>query len=529
MEQTWTESEIRELIIYAKRLQGEVDDANAKLIMMNAALEREEKKVIRLNNMIKFLTNGGVFLKSLEFSSHSENILLKLLEQASLKTTKISGDGSTTTLIFCCDLLKSSLRYLSNGFNSVFLSNGLKKIAYFFSEKVLESSTPIFENFYLLSLVKTAIGKKLPIDLTNLLLSSVQQISRDGLILVEENMFSANELEKVQGIELDKGFSSSYFINDLKNFEVSYDKPYILVTSDPIQSLNQLKEIIDFIQKNNRPLIIVAEEISKEILSTLVLNTIKKKIKVAVVKYTSIKFLKTGILEDLSLLTHTTYFPPSPKSKNAIKFFLPKELGQAEKVIIKKEKSTFFISKFSKVMAKRRINELNRELLTSETDYEKNLFKVRIARLSGNIMKLKIGFSNKYQIEEERQKIENLLITLRSSLEEGYLPGAGIFYFLLRDELKNWSYLNLIGEEIYSSQLVGKTLFKPFQALCENTDLIYPYIYTEIEKKGYPFGYNLIEKKMVNTLENGIIDSAKSVRSILWNSLLLVSTILTSG
>ena len=100
-------------------------------------------------------------------------------------------------------------------------------------------------------------------------------------------------------------------------------------------------------------------------------------------------------------------------------------------------------------MAKRRINELNRELLTSETDYEKNLFKVRIARLSGNIMKLKIGFSNKYQIEEERQKIENLLITLRSSLEEGYLPGAGIFYFLLRDELKNWSYLNLIGEEIY--------------------------------------------------------------------------------
>lgn len=480
-------------------------------------------------NEIKFLTNGGIFLKSLEFPLYSENILLKLLEQASLKTTKISGDGSTTTLIFCCDLLKSSLRYLSNGFNSVFLSNGLKKIAYFFSEKVLELSTPILEKFYLINIVKTAIGKKLSLELRNLLLSSVQQIGRDGLILVEENILSSNQLEKIQGIELDKGFASSYFINDLKNFEVSYDKPYILVTSDPIQSLNQLKEIIDFIQKNNRPLVIITEEISKDVLSTLVLNTIKKKIKVTVIRYTSIKFLKTGILEDLSLLTHTAYFPPSPKTKNAIKFFIPRELGQAEKVIIKKEKSTFFISKFSKVMIKRRINELNRELLMSETDYEKNLYKVRMARLSGNIMKLKIGISNKYQIEEERQKIENLLITLRSSLEEGYLPGGGIFYFSLREELKNWAYLNLVGEEIYSSQLVGKTLFKPFKALCENTDLVYASIYNSIEEKGYPFGYNLSEKKIVNTLENGIIDSSKAIRSILWNSLLMVSTILTSG
>jgi chaperonin GroEL len=475
---------------------------------------------------IKFITTGALLLKSLEFPQSSSNVILKLLEQASAKTYSVSGDGSTTTTLLSCQFLKSSLRFLINGYNPIFLSNGLKKLAYFLMEKILEVSKPIENQTELKGILKTALGKKINNNLFNVLEKSLNQINRDGLIFVEENISTENEIEVVQGIELDKGFASSYFVNDLKKFEVIYENPYILITSQPITSLNQIRDIIEFVKLNNKPLVIVAEEISKEIISTLVLNNIQKKLKVVVIKHTSIKFMKNGVLDDLSLLTHSNYFVPAVK--NTVINLTIDDLGTAEKVIIKKDKSTFIISKFSKVIAQRKINELNREIITSESEYEKNIFKTRIARLSGHIAKIKIGLSNQFEIIEQRQKVENALITIKSALEEGILPGGGSFYLYLREEVGNWSSLNLVGDEIFASQIVMEGLIRPFQELFNNTNTSPYKISQEILKNGYFYGYDLIEKRLVHTIKDGLIDSAKAVRSILWNSITIVSTIITS-
>ena len=186
------------------------------------------------------------------------------------------------------------------------------------------------------------------------------------------------------------------------------------------------------------------------------------------------------------------------------------------------------MSKFAKLVAKRRINELNRELLLSETEYEKSIFKTRIARLSGRIAKIKVGLSNQYQIEEQREKIENAISTIRSSLEEGFVPGGGAFYLYLQNEVSNWAYLNLIGDEFFSSQIVKESLFRPFEELFENTNTPRYQISQNLLKLGYPYGYNLTEKKIVHTINKGLIDSAKSVRAVLWNSFTIVSTIITS-
>jgi chaperonin GroEL len=475
---------------------------------------------------LKFITSGSMLLKSLEFSSHSSNVILKLFEQASIKTFNISGDGSTTTTLFSCQLLKICLKYLINGYNSIFLGNGLKKLAYFLIEKVLEFSIPVENINQLTGILKTSVGKKMNIELVNILEKSLPQIHRDGLILIEENISSENEVEIVDGIELDKGYASTYFVNDLKSFEVVYENPYILITSLPITSINQIREIIEYVKENNKPLVLIAEEINKDILSTLILNNIQKKLKIVVIKYTAIKFLKTGILEDLATLTHSNYFIPT--SKNNITNLTISDLGQVEKAIIKKDKSTFILSKFSKVLAKRRINELNRELVTSESEDEKSIFKTRIARLSGHITKIKIGLSNKYEIIEQRQKVETAINTIRSSLEEGVVPGGGLFYLHLREEIANWSFLNLIGEEYFASNIIIDSLLKPFEELCGNNNLSYPNLLDTILEKGYPYGYDLVKKKVVNTFEEGLIDSAKSVRSILWNSLTIVCTMITS-
>ena len=477
-------------------------------------------------NSLKFITTGSLLIKSLQFPSSSANVILKLFEQAASKTFSISGDGSTTTILLCCQLLKSSLRFLLNGYNPVFLSNGLKRICFFLIEKVIELSIPISTKEELGGILKTSLGKRINPELFELLKSSIAQIGRDGLILVEENISPQNEIEIVQGIELDKGFASSYFVNDLKNFEATYENPYVLISNYPINSINQIRDIIDFIKINNKALVIVAEDINKDVVSALVLNNIQKKLKVVVVKYTSIKFIKNGVLEDLATLTHSTYTVSNLKDSNYT--LKVEDLGQAEKVIVKKEKTTFIISKFSKLIAKRRINELNRELLTSESEYEKTIFKTRIARLSGKISKIKVGTSNQYVIEEERQKVENAVNTIKSSLEEGILPGGGSFYLHLREELNNWGSLNLIGDEIFAQQIVLDALLRPFEELFNNTNTPRYKISQDLLKMGYPYGYNLIDKKIVNTFKEGLVDSSKSVRGILWNSITIVSTIITS-
>jgi chaperonin GroEL len=475
---------------------------------------------------LKFITSGSFLLKSLEFPQSSSNVILKLLEQASVKTFNVSGDGSTTTTLLSCDLLKNSLKFLVNGYNSIFLSNGLKKLAYFLIEKVVEFSVPIQDPKQLLFVLKTAVGKKINTELFNALEKCLPQIKRDGLILIEENVSTENEIQIVEGLEIDRGYASSYFVTDLKTFEVVYDNPYILITSQPLVSLNQIRDIIEYVKINNKSLVLIVEEINKDILSTLILNNIQKKLKIVVIKYTAIKFLKTGLLEDLATLTYSNYFVPS--SKEHISDLTVNDLGTAEKVIITKDKSTFILSKFSKVIAQRRINELNRELLTTDSDAEKNICKTRIARLSGNITKVKIGLSNKYEIIEQRQKVEKALNTIRASLEEGILPGGGSFYLYLREEILNWSYINLIGDEFFASTIINNALVRPFYELFNNINFSGIQILENLMEKGYPFGYDLIQKKFVNTFQEGLVDSAKSIRSILWNSITIVAIIITS-
>jgi len=486
------------------------------------------KTGIALNtaNNLNFLLNGSALIEFLEFTEDSANVLKRLFEQAATKTFRVTGDGSTTTILFACQLLKTALRFLVNGYNPIFIVNGLRKLSYFLKDKVNEFSSPITNLNQFVGILKTTLGKKINKDLFELLKNSISKIGRDGLILVEENITEKNELELVQGIEIDRGYASSYFVNDLKSFEVNYKNPYILIADSSLNSVNQIRDVIDFIKTNNKPLVIIGEKISKDVISKLVLNNMQNKIKVVVIKYTSLQFMKSNILEDLGTLTFSKYFEEIIENQN--KNFTVSDLGQAEKVIVRKEKSTFIISKFSKIIAKRKINELNRQLMLCETEFEKDIFKTRIARLSGNIAKIKLGLSNQYEMDEQRKKIESAINTIRSSLEEGVLPGGGSFYLYLREEILNWGSLNLIGEEFFAVQIISEALLRPFKELCDNTNVPSVFIQEKLSTCGFPFAYDLIEKKFVNGFETGLLDSAKTVRSILWNSINVVSTIIAS-
>lgn len=478
------------------------------------------------NGEIKILTNGFSILSSLEFPHRNEQLLKQLVQQAAGKSIQISGDGSTTTSLLISNLIQNSIRSLSQGYSSILLSNGLQKIAFFLLEKTVEFSSPVKNQKELQGVLKTAIGKKVNQDLFNLLSESLFELSRDGILLVEENRSPCYEIEKVEAFELEKGYSSPYFVNQLQTFEVIYLTPLVLITSGPIQNLFQIQEIIEYSQTLQRPLVLIAEEISKEVLSNLIFLTLQKKAQIVVIQYKSIQFFKTGILEDLKILTSCTL--PLTKELNETYIYKPEELGQVEKIISQKEKTFFFLSKLSKVLAKRRVNELSRELLTSETEFEKNLLKTRVARLYGRITKIKLALSTPSQIQEERQKIEKILTIISSAIEEGILPGGGSFYLFLRNELKNWSSLNLIGDEIFASQLVRQSFLCPFYELASNNNEQPSILYETLVSLGYPHSYDLLKKQINNSYFNGTLDTTKAIRSILWNTLTLVSTLITS-
>jgi chaperonin GroEL len=477
----------------------------------------------------QIVTNGSKLIKALEFQNPLKNTIVKLIEQAATKTSKFSGDGSTTTILFICHFLSSVLQLFSVGYNPYFLNNGIKKLIYFLMIKINEKAIPIRNSEDLASIMKTSLGQKISSSLQFVLEKALKEIGKDGTILIEENSGEENEIEKIQGIELEKGYASSYFVNDLKNFEVIYNNPYVLITTTPINTFTQLSNILEKIKKLNRPLVIIAEEIQKDVLSTLVLNTIQKKIKVVVIKYSSIKFLKTGILEDLALLTHSSLSLENNKNQKNNVIFHEDELGQIEKIVVKKTKTIFFFSKFGQVIFTRHVNELTRQLLLSDSEYEKSVLRTRIERFSGTLVKIKMGITNKYQEKELQEKIQNSLETIKAGIEEGLLGGGGSFYSSLPEEVENWGVLNLIGEEIFSAQIVSKILKKPMEELIKTSQpKFFAKIISNIEKQGYPFAYDILKKDIFNTLEIGLVDSAKSVRGILWNSLTLVSLMATS-
>lgn len=473
-----------------------------------------------IKSQVSLLASSSSILEAFTSSEKYSTTLIKLLAEGAAKTLKYTGGGATVTILLSCKLLLGALRFSAAKYNSIQISNGLNRILFFLKDQLLELSSPISEPTQLQNLVTTAAGKKMKEEIASLLCKASSYIKRDGILIVEETTMFGNKVELINGIELDAGFASPYFINDTKNFEVFYNNPYLLILESSLHTSAQLKDVVSLVEKENASLIIIAESISEKLLSTLILYSIKKKLKVAAIKYQQIKFLKTGILEDISLLTHRNVGAKIDQTK-----FLC--FGQIKQAIIQKTKSTFIFSKFTKIIAQRKVNELNRELLFSETEYERSIIKARIARLSSNTIKIKIGNLTSYEGPKERQRAEGILQSVTGALEEGCVYGGGLIYLKLKEELKNWGYLNLVGEETYSIQIASDTLISPFLQIAKNLNIKNSSIIEQPMNLTFAKQFDLKKKGSYNECEDHLLDSAKQVRQSLWNSITLVAMILT--
>lgn len=475
---------------------------------------------------LKSLNKGSEILTALDFTKEEDKICLKIFQYLSKKNETNSGEASISVSLFFFHLLYSCLILRTNGHNNTVLNKGLHKLSLFILNFIFEKSKPIKNSFDISNIVKSSLVGKIEKNLELFLQNSFKKIKREGFLQIEESLSTQFELEEIQGIEIEKGFSSSYFINDIKNSEILYDNALLLISDSSLTNLNQIESIIEFSKKQNLPLIIIAKSISKELLSNLILNNIKKKLKIAVIKYSSIKILKTGILEDLALLTHSNYHENFDNDAT-LREYKPEDLGFVGKVIIKQNKSIFFLSKFSKFLINRRLNELNRELLLAENNYEKNLYENRISRLSGNLLKIKVRENQFEKIENSKKKIEHLFLNLRASFEEGYVIGGASFYILLYKEIKHWSSFNLIGDEIYSSHILLNALKGLSIDLFRNAKTNKFIIFKNLLDLSYPYSYDLKKDYYIDGLKFGLYDSSKSLRILFTNSLSILLKVIT--
>ena len=479
------------------------------------------------NKELKFLIKADTVIQAL-ISKKENKLVIKLIQYLIQKNEQCSGDFSTSIILFFCYLLEDSFLFLESGYQGIILSKGIQKISFFFTELIFNKSISIKTKKELKSIVYTLLSKGVNKELSFFLQNSFNSFKRDGMILIENTTNSSNEIEEIQGLQLDKGFASSYFINDLENFQTVYQNSLLLISSSSLNYISQIESLLSYSEKHNLPLVIITENISKKLLSSIVLLNIKKKLKICVILYNSIKFLKTDILEDLALLTHSSYIKNSSENDAlANKQYEIKDLGFINKIIINKNKSCFFISKFLKLSLERKINELSREILLSETKYEKENLQNRIAKLKGNIIKIKIGSNYITPFSEDKKHLEKIPLAIRSTLEEGYVIGGGSFYLYLSEEIKYWSTMNLIGDEIYASKIVINSLKKLFFALYSKEKFGAFLIFQNLVKNGYPLTYNMVEKNNRITFDSILIDPSKNLRLLFLNSFSMLSTLIT--
>lgn len=481
--------------------------------------------IIYEKKQLQLVDDGITIIKALEFQKQNEMHILELVRQASLKTNEIVGDGTTTTVLFSCSLIEESLRLILAGTQSIFLTTGLKKINNFVIQKLKEFSFPLAEPNQMMSVLKTAIGNTSK-DLLVQLKEAFLKKGKEGIILIEEKYESTyvNHIELLEGLQIEQGFSSPYFVKDSTKLEVVLDNAYVLVTDKTITSLEQIREILEYVRLNNQALILLAVDFEKTVLSTLIINNLNDKLNVVAIKAPYFGVKRKMILEDVSFVTNTTFIDEKLYKKDYV--FRPEDLGRVKKATVNKTQTDLVLLQSSKLALARKINELQREFKINDSIYEKEIIKYRINLLSGGMVKFYISAATNVELCQLRYKVEDGICSLNSSFQEGISISSSSLYLHFIEIVSTWAAINLTHEEMFASKVFQKTLAYPFRQLCENTNISFPVILDQTRESGYPFGFNFAEKRLSNLEKEGVLDSSKMMRIIFQNSMSVTISLL---
>ena len=473
----------------------------------------------------KIVNDGVTIAKEIKLVDSIENTGVSLLRQAASKTNDVAGDGTTTSTVLAYTMIKEGLKNIAVGANPVALKVGMEKATQYLVTQINEFAKPVEDLRDIQQVATISAGNDPFVGI--FIAYTLHTIGKEGVISLEEGKSITTALEITEGMKLEKGFISPYFITDTEKMEVCYENPYILLTDTRITLIQQdLLPILEQITKTKRPLLIIAEDVEKEALATLILNKLRGIINVVAIRPPGFGELRKQILEDIAILTGGTFITQDAGlSLNNIQLNL---LGQARRIIVNKDSTTIVANGQTLDEINVRCEQLRKQCNLAETSYEKEKLQDRIAKLSGSIAVIRVGATTETEMKDNKLRLEDAINATRAAVEEGILPGGGTTLTHFSENLKIWAKTNLEDDEFIGAMIIARAILAPLRRIAENAGVNGSIIIEKVKEQEFEIGYNAVEDTFGNMYEEGVIDPAKVTRSGLQNATSIASMILTT-
>jgi chaperonin GroEL len=471
----------------------------------------------------QIINDGVTIAKEIELEDHVENTGVALIRQAASKTNDAAGDGTTTATVLAHAMVKSGLRNVAAGSNAISLKRGIDKATDFLVKKIEERAKPITDSKAIAQVGAISAGNDDEVGL--MIADAMDKVGKEGVISLEEGKSMTTELEVTEGMRFDKGYISPYFATDTERMEAVLDEPYILLTDKKIGLVQDLVPVLEQIARTGKPLLIIAEDIEKEALATLVVNRLRGVLNVAAVKAPGFGDRRKAMLEDMAVLTNGQLITEDAglKLENA----KIEMLGTSRRVTINKD-STTIVAEGNEVAVKARCEQIRKQMDETDSTYDKEKLQERLAKLAGGVAVVKVGAATETEMKDKKLRLEDAINATKAAVEEGIVPGGGTTLAHLGPELEEWASHNLSGEELLGAQIVASALNAPLKRIAENAGANGSVVAEHIRHKPFNEGYNAATGEYVDMLAAGIIDPAKVTRSGLQNAASIAGMVLTT-
>ena len=469
------------------------------------------------------ITNDGVTIANdIELEDRFENMGVQLVKEVANKTNDVAGDGTTTATVLAYSVIKEGLKNLAAGANPIVLQKGLKKATDIVVEYIKENSKEVedkqaIENVGTISSQDNNIGK--------LIADAMEKVGNDGVITVEESKTTDTYLDLVEGMQFDKGYLSPYMATDNEKMIAELDDPYILLTDKKISNIQEILPLLEQIVQESRPLLIIADDVDGEALTTLILNKLRGTFNVVAVKAPGYGDRRKAMLEDIAILTGGKVV--SEDLGMDLKDATIDMLGSAKKVKVDKDNTTLVEGKGDKEALNDRVENIRNQAAKEESEYEKEKLQERLAKLAGGVAVINVGAATETEMQEKKYRIEDALSATRAAVEEGIVAGGGVVLIGAIEKVEELRE-SLIGDEKTGALIIERALEAPLRQIVENAGLDGSVIVEKVKNTGKEEGYDAYENKFVNMFEAGIVEPTKVTRSALQNAVSVAGMILTT-
>lgn len=470
------------------------------------------------------IVNDGVTIaKEIELEDHVENTGVSLIRQAASKTNDAAGDGTTTATVLAHAMVKEGLRNVAAGANAIALKRGIDKATHFLVEKIAEHARPVEDSKAIAQVGSISAGNDEEVG--QMIASAMDKVGKEGVISLEEGKSMTTELEITEGMRFDKGYISPYFATDMERMEAILDEPFILLTDKKITLVQDLVPVLEQVARAGRPLVIIAEDIEKEALATLVVNRLRGVLNVAAVKAPGFGDRRKAMLEDIAVLTGGQLITEDAGLK--LENTKIDSLGKARRITITKDNTTI-VAEGNEAGVKARCEQIRRQMEETESSYDREKLQERLAKLSGGVAVVKVGAATETEMKDRKLRLEDAINATKAAVEEGIVPGGGTTLAHLGPQLEEWANANLTGEELTGSLIVARALAAPLKRIAENAGQNGAVIAERVKEKDFNIGYDAAKGEFSDMFEAGIVDPAKVTRSALQNAASIAGMVLTT-